>query len=219
MDPYASEKEQIDAIRVWWRENGKGIVVGVVLGLAGLFGWRMWQDYSHNRSEQASFEYARMSAALAQGKNDAARQWARQITVDYGSTSYGTLAAFAIARIDMDQGDAKAAGKRLQWAFEHTGDEGLRRLAALRLARVQISEGKLDAADKTLHSTPPGGFTAAFSQVEGDLYVARGDTQKARAAYGAALKALSPGAPVRERQLLKVKLGNLGGAPAAQGTS
>jgi predicted negative regulator of RcsB-dependent stress response len=220
MDPYASEKEQIEAIREWWRENGKGIIVGVVLGLAGLFGWRMWQDYSHNRGEQASFEYARMAAALAQGKNDAARQWARQITVDYGSTPYGTLAAFAIARIDLDQDDAKAAEQRLQWAFEHAGDEGLRRLAVLRLARVRISEGKLDAADKTLHSIPPGGTAAAFSQVEGDLYLARGDIQKARAAYGAALKALPPNAPVQERQLLKVKLGNLGVAPAAQqGTS
>ncbi len=219
MDPYASEKEQIEAIREWWRENGKGIVVGVVLGLAGLFGWRMWQNYSHDRGERASFEYARMSAALAQGKDDGARQWARQITVDYGSTSYGTLAAFAIARIDVDQGDTKAAEQRLQWALDHAGDEGLRRLAALRLARVQISEDKLDAADKTLHSVPPDGPTAVFSQVEGDLYVARGDTQKARAAYEAALKALAPNAPVRERQLLEVKLGNLGGAPAAQGAS
>ncbi len=219
MDPYASEKEQIEAIRAWWRENGKGIVVGVVLGLAGLFGWWRWQDYSHNRGERASFEYARMSTALAQGKDDAARQWARQIVVDYGSTSYGTLAAFAIAKIDVDQGNAKSAEQRLQWAFDHAGDEGLHRLAALRLARVRISEGKLDAAEKTLHSIPPGGSTAAFSQVEGDLYVARGDTQKARAAYETALKTLAPDAPVQERQLLEIKLGNLGDAPAAQDAS
>ena len=102
MDSYASEKEQIEALRAWWRKNGKGIVVGVVLGLTGLFGWRMWLNYSHNRGERASFEYARMSAALAHGKDDGARQWARQIVADYGSTSYGTLAAFAIARIDVE---------------------------------------------------------------------------------------------------------------------
>lgn len=219
MDPYASEKEQIEAIRKWWRENGTGIVVGVVLGLAGLFGWRMWQSYHHDRADRAALEYTRMSAALAQGKDEAARQWARQVVADFASTPYGTLAAFTIARLDVGQGHAKAAAKRLKWAFDHAGQDDLRRLAALRLARAQISLHDFDAAAHTLKSIQPGGFAAAFAEVQGDLYVARGDTAKARASYETALKKLSADAPPQQRQLLQVKLDELGGAAATQGTS
>lgn len=219
MDPYASEKEQIEAIRTWWRENGKGIVAGVVLGLAGLFGWRYWQHYGQARADHAAMEYARMSAAIAQDKGEGARQWGRQIIVDYASTPYATLAAFAIARLDIDAGHTQAAERRLKWALDHAGNEDLRRLAALRLARVQLAAGRTDAAAKTLAAVPPGAFAADFKQVEGDVYAARGDQAKARAAYEAALKALPKDAPAEQRQWLQVKLGNLGAAPAAKAAS
>ncbi len=219
MDPYASEKEQIEAIRTWWRENGKAIVAGVVLGLAGLLGWRYWQHYGQARADHAAMEYARMSAAIAQGKDEGARQWGRQIIADYASTPYATLAAFAIARLDIDAGHTQAAERRLQWAFDQAGDEDLRRVAALRLARVQLSAGRLEAAGKTLATVPPGGFAAEFYQVEGDVYVARGDKAKARAAYEAALKALPKDAPAEQRRWLEVKLDNLGAAPSAKAAS
>ena len=34
-----SEEEQVDKIKKWWDANGKQIIAGAVLGLAGVFGW------------------------------------------------------------------------------------------------------------------------------------------------------------------------------------
>ena len=34
-----SEEEQVDKLKKWWDSNGKQIIAGAVLGLAGIFGW------------------------------------------------------------------------------------------------------------------------------------------------------------------------------------
>ena len=44
MELYDSEEQQVEAIKDWWKENGKAVVLGVVVGLGGLFGWRYYQD-------------------------------------------------------------------------------------------------------------------------------------------------------------------------------
>ena len=39
MDEFLSEKEQIEQIREWWRENGWYLIGGVAIGVLGLLGW------------------------------------------------------------------------------------------------------------------------------------------------------------------------------------
>ena len=40
MDVYKTEEEQVEAIKKWWNENGKSIIVGIVVGITAIFGWR-----------------------------------------------------------------------------------------------------------------------------------------------------------------------------------
>jgi len=40
VDEFSTEDEQVEAIKKWWKENGTSLIVGVVLGLSVLFGWR-----------------------------------------------------------------------------------------------------------------------------------------------------------------------------------
>ena len=44
MEDYRTEEEQIEALKRWWSENGKSIVIGIALAGASVFGWRAWQD-------------------------------------------------------------------------------------------------------------------------------------------------------------------------------
>ena len=38
MNDYATEEQQVEAIKSWWQENGKAVVLGAVIGLGGLWG-------------------------------------------------------------------------------------------------------------------------------------------------------------------------------------
>ena len=45
MDEYLSDKEQVERLRQWWRENGWFLIGGVALGLLALYGYNQYFAY------------------------------------------------------------------------------------------------------------------------------------------------------------------------------
>ncbi len=44
--------EQSELVQKWLRENGLSIVVGVAIGLVGIFGWQQWRNHqARNESD------------------------------------------------------------------------------------------------------------------------------------------------------------------------
>ena len=64
MELYDSEEQQVEAIKDWWKENGKAVIFGAVIGLGGLFGWRYYQDSVVEAREAASESYTTVISAL-----------------------------------------------------------------------------------------------------------------------------------------------------------
>ncbi|UCE90705.1 MAG: tetratricopeptide repeat protein, partial [Pseudomonadota bacterium] len=53
-----SEREQIEALKKWWNENGKSIVIGIAIGVAVVAGYRGWIAYRTDLAQDASLLYA-----------------------------------------------------------------------------------------------------------------------------------------------------------------
>ena len=64
MSGYETDEEQLEALKKWWAENGKAVLVGVVLGLGAIFGWRGWISHEQGRSEAASALYEEVINAI-----------------------------------------------------------------------------------------------------------------------------------------------------------
>ncbi|MEX1237520.1 MAG: tetratricopeptide repeat protein, partial [Pseudomonadales bacterium] len=60
-----TDEEQIEAIKKWWDENGKSILIGIVLALGGVFGYQAWDNHVRETGEAASALYEDMLAAMA----------------------------------------------------------------------------------------------------------------------------------------------------------
>ncbi len=54
MDAYRTEEEQVEALKAWWDENGRSIVVAIVIALAAGFGWQGWKSQQEGQAEAAS---------------------------------------------------------------------------------------------------------------------------------------------------------------------
>jgi predicted negative regulator of RcsB-dependent stress response len=208
MDHYVSEDEQVEAIKKWWKANGGAIIVGVVIGLLVIFGWRYWSSYRVNQAEQAALRYAALSQAVEDNDANQARQEGHVLMEDFSDSAYATLAALQLAKLAAQERDNATAIERLEWALEHARQEGIKDIVRLRLARVLLAEKRYDAAEELLNQVTGTGFTAELENLKGDLYVARNQLAKARAAYQTALGA-SGGNP-----MLQMKLENL--PPATQ---
>ncbi|PMI21753.1 hypothetical protein BCU63_30550, partial [Vibrio splendidus] len=145
MELYDSEEQQVEAIKDWWKENGKAVIFGAVIGLGGLFGWRYYQDSVVEAREVASEGYTSVISALDAKGVDA--QSDIQAFIDANKDAeYSVLAAMQLAKAQVQAGELAAALEQLEWAKSATKDVALTPLLTYRAARIKAEQGEFDAA-------------------------------------------------------------------------
>ena len=214
MDANLTDDEKLAEVKKWWGENGGSIITGVVLGLAVLFGGKAWFAYQERKAETASNIYTTLMVALERGDQQVVTEKAGMLVSDYTGTPYATLAALALAKMNIEAGELTVAGSHLQWAIDHSHSDLSRETARLRLARVKVAMDDLDGALAVLDQAETGtSFDPLYTEVRGDVEVARGDLAAANRTYQAALDMTAGDAP--GRHLLQLKYDSTVVAPAA----
>lgn len=191
MESYRTEEEQLEALKRWWSENGRSIVIAVVLTLSVVLGWQAWQGRQQQVAEGAALLYEQMLARMSTGQGEqnstAVEQLARQLKDDYGTGVYARFAALHLARMAVERGDLAAAGAELRWVMERADEASeLAAVARLRLARVLAAQGEIETALQMLGGRTGSGFAAAYAAARGDILLAAGRRDEAREAYLAA---------------------------------
>lgn len=212
MSVYQTEEEQVEAIKSWWKENGKAVIAGLILGGAILAGTKLWVGHQQQVEAAASTEYQVVVNGLDNDKPDQVLEHGAVLVDQYSGTPYAALAALAMAKVKVDQGKMAAARTHLQWVIDHAKQADMKRIATLRLAKLQFAAGKDDAALALLGATDPGSFKAPYEELKGDIYTRQGKSGEARNAYEAAMAAMPESA---NRTYLKMKLENLGAKDAS----
>lgn len=212
MADYDTEEEQLEAIKRWWRENGVGVILGVVVGLGALAGWKGWTWYQNEQAMAASAIYDEVTTALENDDASAVTEGATTLRDDYGGTVYGALGALAAARAAVESDDLEAAAEWLRWAAEEGDGADVPQVARVRLARVLAAAGNPDEALTLVEGEAPVGYDGLFAEVRGDILADQGEREAAIEAYRAALEASGP---VTDRTLVQRKLNHLGGDAAS----
>jgi len=205
IDDLLDEHEQSERVRSWLRQNGAGLIGGVVLGLAAIAGWQWWQQQQQVASQAAG---QRFEAALkAIESNDLKKAQPAVAALDKDGAAYATLAGLQLAKAQVDAGQRDAAIATLR-ALK-SDDPALSAVMQSRLARLLTDAGKPAEALKVLGDKPEA---AAELEARADAFAALGKHEEARTAYAQALAKIDVGAP--QRRLVELKLTEVGGSPA-----
>lgn len=199
--------EQSELVQKWLRENGVSIVVGVLIGLVGIFGWQQWRNHQARNASAASQLYQQAKVAQLSGKPDVASQLIEQLMKDHAKSPYALFAVSDRARQQLQDKQLDKAQASLEWAESHTTEEPLKSLTLVRIARVELARDQAQASLTTLDRVPPGSFQGMVQELRGDALVKLGRMDDARKAYQAAMSALSEDAP--QRGALQMKLDDL----------
>lgn len=205
MSAHLSDEEQVEALKKWWKENGKGIIGGLVIGLVGVFGWRYWQTQLTTAGEQASMTYMEMVHNIHEGKSEVAIGMGKHLVTKADKTPYAALASLLLAKLAVEAEDFEKAAEHLRWAMDNGSLPELKQTARLRLTRLLLSQGKPDEALPALTGTE-GEESASYHELRGDIMVAQDQSSEAREAYTQAIALSPPGAEVK---LLQMKLDDL----------
>ncbi len=208
-----TEEEQVQALKAWWDENGKSLLLGIAVALAAVLGWKGWQDQQDAQAENASILYQNMLDAVVgaigpqqdEAKLATATHISTQLKTDYEDSAYANYAALIMARVAVDQNQLDEAIAQLDWVIAHQPTESIYILAHLRKARILAAQDKVDEALTLINAAPVGGYKATIEELKGDLYLKKGDQAKARMAYEAASKE----SVASNRPLLEMKLNDL----------
>ncbi|HUJ00776.1 MAG TPA: tetratricopeptide repeat protein [Usitatibacter sp.] len=203
------EQERIAELKAWWEDN-RGYVIGAIAAAILVFaGYRGWIWWSARQAEDAAAMFKPVAEAMKAEDPKSLAQAADPLIDKHPGSYFASEAALAVAKAAFDKGDLAEAQKRLRWVMDH-GAPTHRGVARLRLASVLLDEKRFDDALKVLDGNKDEAFAAPVADLRGDIMLAQGRLDEARAAYKLAMDKAGPGNPVRS--VAGTKLSALGGS-------
>lgn len=181
MAQYETEEQQVEAIKSFWKENGKAIILGAVIGFGGIFGWDYYKDYKVEQAETASARYAEAVDTIVAGSDDQSQfvEKAEALKQDFAKTSYAALAAMKLAEIEVSKDNLEGAKEQLRWVVDQ-GNKTFVPVAQVRLARILLAQDDHDAAISQADSVKAEAYKSSALLVKGEAQLAKGDREAAK---------------------------------------
>lgn len=210
MEVYLSEEERLEALKKWWKDNAKSVVVGALLGVSVILGWNAWRNSQLHKQQEASAFFQQLLKAVETKQVDSAAKLEERIIEKYQGTAYATYATLFSARQKAEAGDLAGAKRVLRDLLAIQTDDNLKNLVRLRLVHVMQALGENEEAIRLIEALKPdevGEYQTQYEELKGDLYAALQRTAEARVAYEKA-KQLGEASP-----MLELKINDLNNEP------
>jgi len=195
-----SEEEQVDKLKKWWDSNGKQIIAGAVLGLAGIFGWNYYVDYQDSQALNARALYLSYASDSANvGAYD-------KLIKDHPSSSYADQATLLMAKYLFEAENYSLALDALKPLMSRENSV-IASTAALRSASLYLELGQHQEALAVLNMDNANEFSGIFYNLAGDVYLDLGNNEEARNSYALAIENITDNSSLS--QLIQIKLDDL----------
>jgi len=207
------EQEQLEGLKAWWKDNGNWVLGATLLAVVAIGGWRAWTYYQNKQATEAATLFEQFALQLPSNDNKRINDAAQAVMDKYAGTIYAARAALTAAQINEQSKAIPQAKTQLQWVLDHGSEAAMKDVAHLRLAAILLDEKSYDDALKQLNAAHPAAFEGLYADLKGDVLSAQGKEVEARAAYQIAFDKTDVKSTYR--QLIQMKLDDLGGAQAA----
>lgn len=187
------EQEQLSQLKHFWASYGRAIVLAVIVFIAIVGGWLTWNWWQDKQALEASVLYDGVSQAIVAQDQEKVKQMTQEVQSQYKSTSYASLTSLVAASYFYQVDDLDTAAELLTWVKENGKDQSWNAIAILRLADVLTDQKKYDEALSVLSSAVADSFVAQVEDKRGNVYVAQGNTDKAKSAFLQAYQGLPDG--------------------------
>ena len=210
------EQEQLDQLRAFWNQYGN-LISGVLIVIAGAYlSWFGWNWYQRDQGIKAGAMYEEFDRALQAADAERAGRIFGDMKERFPRSAFTGQAGLAAAKLAGDKGQADAARADLAWVADSASESEYRAIARMRMAGLLLDEKKYDEALKQLDGVD-GEFQALAADRRGDILMAQGKAEEAKAAYVKAWTAMD--AKVDYRRVVEAKLNVLGVDAAASAAS
>ncbi|WP_281646244.1 tetratricopeptide repeat protein [Parendozoicomonas sp. Alg238-R29] len=222
MDSLRTEEEQVAALKQFWKDYGSAILLGILLSLGAVYGWKAWKSNQLEQAQLSSGIYQEIldlslrqaGQPLSEDQQASFDNLMETLQTDYNDTVYMQLSALLKAGKAVQSDDLNTARNQLEWVLLQNPGPEIEIIARMRLARVLLSQsgGDIKAnAEEALvllnQIDQAGSFKASYEDVRGDVLLALGRRDEAREAYQRAIDVATEFG--EQRPLVSIKLDDL----------
>jgi predicted negative regulator of RcsB-dependent stress response len=201
------EQEQLDRIKAFWKQFGNLISAALILVFGSVAAYNAYQWWQRDKASQAAAMYDEVERAVQSGDVAKINRAFTDMKDRFANTTYAAQAGLLSAKALYDKGSAQDAKVPLQWVASSAADESYRAIAKLRLSSVLFEAKSYDEAVKLLDGMPKE-FDGLAADRRGDILLAQGKRDEAKAAFEKAHKAMDERSEYR--RLVEIKLNALG---------
>lgn len=207
------EQEQVEEFKAFWKKWGNPLTWTLTAVLLAFAGWNGWGWYQRDQAAKAAVLFEQLDRAALAGDAERVGRVFNDLKDRYPRTAIAQQAGLVAARLQYEKGQIDAAKASLGWVAGNAKEDEYRVVANLRLAGVLMDSKAYDEALKALAATSSPAFAGLLADRRGDVLMALGKPDEAKAAFQAAYKALD--ASIDYRRLVEAKLIAMGAPPAA----
>lgn len=205
------EQEQLDQLKAFWKRYGNLLTWLLIAALGAYAAWNGWNWYQRDQAGKSSAMFDQLDKAAAAGDVDQATRVFADMKERYPGTAFTEQGGLMAAKVQFEKGKPDAALETLGWVAANAAEPEYRTVAKLRAAGILLDQKKYDDALKRLDGATAPDFAALVDDRRGDVLLAQGKKDDAKAAYAKAWQAMDP--KVDYRRLIEAKLTALGAAP------
>lgn len=202
------EQERLAELKAWWEDNRIFVFAAIGAALVAFGSWQGWKMWKEHQAEEAAALYRPVADAAKAADPKKIAEASAPLIAKHPGSFYASESALIAAKAAFDAGNLDEAGKHLDWAMNN-GVDAHRGVARMRLAAVLLEQKKYEDALKVLDGNKDPAFVALAADQRGDIMLAQGRLDEARAAYKLAIEKSEPRNPVKN--IAQTKLNALGG--------
>jgi predicted negative regulator of RcsB-dependent stress response len=202
------EQEQLDQLKHFWAQYGNLITWALIVVLGAFAAWNGWNYWQRTQAAKAASLYDEIERAADARDAEKVERALTEMKNSFGRTTYAAQGGLLAAQSLFEAGKVDGALSALAWVAEKAIDPSYQAVARLRLAGVHIEAKAFEEALKVLEAPVPAPFDPLVADRRGDVLMAQGKGDDAKAQYRKAWDGLNDRAEYR--QLVQVKLASLG---------
>lgn len=181
MQPEMTDKEQIEQVKQWMKEYGWAILIAVVIGLGGSYGWRTWKGRQQSKKAEASDLYAAMQVMADEKNQSKLNDYANQLVSKHPKSVYASLGKLLQAQQQANAHQYTDAVTSINWVINYADPSVVKDMAYFSMSAVDMQQKKDQQALAELDKVSAT-FAPVVWQQKAMVYQQMNDSAKAVAA-------------------------------------
>ncbi len=197
------EQEELDNFKRFWHSWGKWAFLVLVLAALGYLGYVIYQTKVGSNDAKAALVLSHMVESANAKNNNAVLSDLKNLQENHSKSISAIQGTLLVAATAFDEGKVDVAEKHLLWAQAQNKNPMIGAQILQRLATIKLQQQKFDEALALAQTKVDADYQAMMLELQGDIYLAKGDAKTAKAKYQDAVTKADKQLPGYE--LLKLK--------------